>query len=166
MENTCPLKQMTSSQYMSGIFEFFDPLQRLQVQALDRRFYHGIMRHTLYFVRFGLCTRLTPLPQPKTEHRLLRKFQFPQTRLELNAHTNYLCGTASCIRHFNFTFKSSGTSKQYSSWPEEPSSIGDNIALKTAAITIYTEGTEFGQGFCGVAFHCAEEKLVLGHNLD
>ena len=65
---------MTNSQYMSVIFEFFDPLQRLQVQAANRRFYHGIMKHTLYFVRFALCTRLTQLSSPKIEHRLLRKF--------------------------------------------------------------------------------------------
>lgn len=44
--------------------------------------------------------------------------------------------------------------------------IEDKIALKIVAITIYTEATEFGQGFCGIAFHCADENFVLGHNLD
>ena len=165
----CRIKQMTSSQYMSVMFEYFPPLQRLQMQALNRRFYNGIMRFTLYFVRFGLCTRLTQLARPKVEHRLLRKFQFPLSRLEFNAQTNYFTGTASCLRHFNFMFKSSGTSKQYSSWPQKKTQTIDETAysLIIVAITIFTEATEFGQSFCGIIFHYkTEESFVMGKNND
>jgi hypothetical protein len=89
--------------------------------------------------------------------------------MEFNAQNNYFTGTASCLRHFNFMFKSSGTSKQYSIWPPKQKQTIDETAfsLIIVAITIFTEATEYGQGFCGVVFHYkTEESFVMGQNND
>jgi len=66
-------------------------------------------------------------------------------------------------------FKSSGTSKQYSGWPTKETQTIDETAFSRiiVAITIFTEATEFGQGFCGVVFHYStDESFVMGQNND
>lgn len=89
----------------------------MQMQALNRRFYHGIMKLTLYRVKLPLSVRLTELGNVG-DQQLLRHFEWP-SKMEMNCDNNYLTGFSSALRHHKFIFKSNGKSNNYVNWPCE-----------------------------------------------